>query len=346
MKPIRTVGIVGYGTYIPCYRIKLSEIERIWKGKTESGTEENAVPGLDEDVTTMAIEAAQNALARAGVNGSDVSAVWVGSGSKPYAVKPAATTVAEAIGAAPEVLSADFEFAFKAGTEAMQAAVALVSSGMARYALAIGSDVPQGAPGDDMEHNAASGAVAILIGPEEEAIALVEGSVSYATDTPDIFRRSRQRHLEQGDRFTGEPAYFRHTQEAGKRLLAELGRTPSDYQMVVFHQPNPRFPQRAAKTLGFNPAQLKTGMIVNRIGNPYAASSLLGLAACLEVAKPGDKIFLVSYGSGAGSDAFSFVATDQIAKRCDVCPSIEDYIARREEIDYATYVRYTGRLQE
>ena len=116
--------------------------------------------------------------------------------------------------------------------------------------------------------------------------------------------------------------------------------------MVVFHQPNPRFPQRAAKALGFNPAQLKTGMIVNRIGNPYAASSLLGLAACLEVAKPGDKIFLVSYGSGAGSDAFSFVATDQIAKRCDVCPSIEDYIARREEIDYATYVRYTGRLQE
>ena len=96
---------------------------------------EKAVPGLDEDTVTMALEAARNALARARVDPQDIGAVWVGSESHPYAVKPTSTIVAEAIGATPFTQAADWQFACKAGTEAMQAAIGLVGSGMARYAL-------------------------------------------------------------------------------------------------------------------------------------------------------------------------------------------------------------------
>jgi len=83
---------------------------------------------------------------------------------------------------------------------------------------------------------------------------------------------------------------------------------------------------------------------VSEIGNTYAGSSLLGLTAILDVARPGDCIFLVSYGSGAGSDAFSLVVTDLIEERRARAPFTRDYIARRREIDYAMYARYRQKL--
>ena len=59
---------------------------------TPPAVAEKSVPGPDEDVVTMAIEAARTALGRARLNGDSVGAVWVGTESKPYAVKPSATT--------------------------------------------------------------------------------------------------------------------------------------------------------------------------------------------------------------------------------------------------------------
>ena len=167
----------------------------------------------------MSIEAARNAMARAGgIDLDAVRAVWVGSESHPYAVKPTSTLVAEAIGVAPHVQAADMEFACKAGTEAMVAAIGLVGSGMARYALAIGMDTAQGKPGDALEYTAAAGGAAYLLGPAEEALAVINGTYSYVTDTPDFWRREYQRYPEHGQRFTGEPAYFKHITEAGKAL--------------------------------------------------------------------------------------------------------------------------------
>ena len=151
--------------------------------------------------------------------GAMIRAVWIGSESHPYAVKPTSTIVAEAIGAVPHVQAADREFACKAGTEAMVAAMGLVGSGMARYAMAIGMDTAQGSPGDALEYTAGAGGAAYLIGPAEEALAIFEGSYSYVTDTPDFWRREYQKYPEHGQRFTGEPAYFKHITEAAKALM-------------------------------------------------------------------------------------------------------------------------------
>ncbi len=344
MKTDREVGIVGYGAYIPRYRIKADEILRVWKGIDTIHLEEKSVPGLDEDTATMAIEAARNALKRAEIDPQEIGAVWVGSESKPYSVKPTATIVAEAIGAVPHTTAADLEFACKAGSEAMQAAMAFVGSGMVKYALAIGVDTAQGRPGDDLEYTAGAGGAAFIFGPKKESLAYIEASYSCASDTTDFFRRPHQHYPQHGHRFTGEPAYFKHTMEATRRLLDELGYTPQDYAMVVFHQPNTKFPQRVAARLGFTKEQLEPGLLVEVIGNTYAGSSPLGLAAALDAAKPGDRILLVSFGSGAGSDAFSLVATERIKRNPDHLPRVLDYISRKREIDYGTYCRYRGKL--
>jgi hydroxymethylglutaryl-CoA synthase len=164
-------------------------------------------------------------MARAQIDPRDIRAVWVGSESHPYAVKPTSTIVAESIGAVPNTQAADWEFACKAGTEAMQAAIGFVGSGMARYALSIGMDTAQGRPGDALEYTAAAGGAAILIGPSEEAIAIIEGSYSFVTDTPDFWRRAHSNYPSHGDRFTGEPAYFKHIMGAAEAIMAALGVT-------------------------------------------------------------------------------------------------------------------------
>jgi hydroxymethylglutaryl-CoA synthase len=345
LKPARAVGIVGYGAYVPCYRLPATEVNRVWEGGKGGGpVKEKAVAGLDEDVITMSIEAARNALRRAQIDPADLRAVWIGSESHPYAVKPSSTVVAEAIGAGPSIQAGDWEFACKAGTEALVAATALVGSGMGEYALAIGMDTAQGKPGDQLEYTAASGGAAYILGPAEQSLAVIQGSYSYVSDTPDFWRRAEQKYPEHGQRFTGEPAYFKHITEAGKALMEDMGSGPGDYRFAVFHQPNTKFPQRAGQLLGFNDEQIKTGLLAPVIGNTYAGAAMIGLSAVLDAAQPGDRILMVSFGSGAGSDAFDILVTDKIHGKADLAPKTADYIARRTEIDYATYARYRGIL--
>ena len=76
LKPSRPVGITGYGAYIPRYRLPAQEVSDLWTdGHSGIPIQEKAVPGLDEDTATISIEAARNALVRAGIPPSDLRAV-------------------------------------------------------------------------------------------------------------------------------------------------------------------------------------------------------------------------------------------------------------------------------
>jgi hydroxymethylglutaryl-CoA synthase len=347
VRPQAGVGILGYGAYIPRYRVRTRDIAATWRarGSAAPAVPEKSVAGSDEDVVTMAIEAGRTALGRAGVPLEDVGAVWVGTESKPYAVKPSATIVAEALGITPHVVAADMEFACKAGSEAMQAGVAFVGSGMVKAALAIGMDTAQSRPGDALEYTAGCGGAAFLFGRSEDALAEVEASVSHVTDTPDFFRREGAHYPEHGGRFTGEPSYFRHTVAASRRLLEDVGRSPNEYAHVVFHQPVPKFVEKVAAELGFTRKQFAAGLLAPRMGNAYAGSSLLGLAAVLDVAEAGDRIFFCSYGSGAGSDAFSFGVKAQIEDR-RAGSTVLGYLDRRRVLSsYGDYLKLRGKIQ-
>jgi len=343
------VGIVSYGAYVPRYRITPEEIGKVWGVDGKAMAKglmifSKSVPSPDEDTITISVEAARNMMKRTSVNPKDIGAIYVGSESHPYAVKPTGTIVAEAIEAAPELTVADFEFACKAGTAAIQTCMGLVGSGMVKYGVAIGADTSQGAPGDALEYSASAGGAAFLIG-SENIIARIDHTYSYTTDTPDFWRREGQMYPRHGGRFTGEPAYFKHIISGAKGLMNKNGSVPKDYTHAVFHQPNGKFPTRVAKQLGFSEDQVKTGLIVSQIGNTYSGAVPLGLAAILDEAKAGDRIFAVAYGSGAGSDAFDITVTDEISKfERDKAPTVKDIISNPKFLDYATYAKFRGKI--
>ncbi|MBI4361948.1 MAG: hydroxymethylglutaryl-CoA synthase [Euryarchaeota archaeon] len=344
--PNGNVGILSYGVYIPRNRIKVEEIARLWGKNPEDikrglDVHEKSVPDPDEDTATISVEAARYAIRRAKIDPARIGAIYVGSESHPYAVKPTATIVAEAIGASPRMTAADYEFACKAGTAAIQTCLGLSTSGLIDLGLAIGADVAQSAPGDPLEYAAAAAGAAYILGPGP-AIVEIEATHSYTTDTPDFWRREGASYPSHGGRFTGEPAYFKHVTSATRGLLEKTGTKPGDYDYAVFHQPNGKFPARAAQELGFQKPQYEPGITVRRLGNSYSASSLVGLANVLDQAKPGARIMMCSFGSGAGSDAFQLRVTPQIETVRPGAPLVADF---SRHVNYLTYAQYAKHLE-
>ncbi len=344
------VGIVGYGAYLPRYRVKADVIAQQWGMDAEAikrGLQllEKTVPGQDEDTITISVAAAKNALRRAQIDPKEIGAVYIGSESHPYAVKPSGTILIDALGIGPHVHVASYEFACKAGSEAMYVAYSHVKSGEMNYAMGIGADTSQGAPGDALEYSASAGGAAFIMG-KEHVVAEILFTHSYTSDTPDFWRREGEMYPRHGGRFTGDPAYFKHIMGCANALLEKSGMRPDAFKYAVFHMPNGKFPQEVGKRLGFTKQQMEAGWIVPWMGNTYSGSSPTGLAAILDVAQPGDLVFMVSFGSGAGSDGFIYRVTDEITRVRDRAPKLRDYLDRAKKyLDYGEYAKFRHKIK-
>jgi len=306
--------------------------------------EEKTVPAPDQDTITISVEATKNALKRANIDPSQIGCVYIGSESHPYAVKPSGTTLAEVIGATPDVHCADFEFACKAGSEGMFVAYGLVKAGLIKYGLAVGADTSQGAPGDALEYAASAGGAAFIFGTEN-VVATIDETFSFMTDTPDFWRREYMHYPRHAGRFTGEPAYFTHVTGSANAIMEKAGMKPEDFAYVICHQPNGKFPQRVGKMLGFTKEQIEPGWLAPILGNTYSGSSPMGLTSTLDIAKPGDRILMVSYGSGSGSDSFIITVTDEIEKVRNLAPHTRAQLAEKKRyVDYGTYAKFRHKI--
>ncbi|MEK6837058.1 MAG: hydroxymethylglutaryl-CoA synthase [Nanoarchaeota archaeon] len=343
------VGIISYGSYVPVYRIRAEEIARVHGKnadfvKKELLIDEKSVPSHDEDSLTMGVEATLNALRKVGIDRKKIGAVYSGSESPVYAVKPNASIISEVLGAS-NCTSADIEFACKAGTAGMQMCLGLAKAGFIEYGIATGSDTSQAAPSDILEFTASAGAASFIIGSNKaEVIAELEEMHSTSSDTPDFWRRNMQRYPRHAERFTGEPAYFRHLVDCTRLLMKKAKVSVKDISHVAFHTPNGKFPLRAGKILGFSDRQLESNLIVAKIGNTYSAASMLVLTDILDRAKPNERILLTSFGSGAGSDSFLFKVTNNI-KKLKQAKTTRQYIEEKEYVDYSKYCKMTGVIE-
>lgn len=332
------IGITDYGVYVPKKRIKSDKISEVW-GTSISG-KIKSFPGKWDDPGAYAMNSALSCLKNSGVDPANIGKVMVGSESHPYAVKPTASIVAELIGSKNQ--AADLEFACKAGTQAIIDAYDSIKAGSINYGLAIGTDSSQARPGDALEYTAADGGTSLLIG-KDKPIAIINDYESFTTDTPDFLRNEAEEFPVHFGRYTGEPAYFKHIKKSGEKVFGSQGTQPEDYDYAVFHQPNRKFPRRIGKRLGFDKSQIEPGIVVDWIGNTYSACTLLGLCRVLDQASPGDRIFVASYGSGAGSDAFDMTVTERIKdKQKQRKRSVDSWIGKEDEnlLEFESYGKY------
>ena len=201
-----------------------------------------------------------------------------------------------------------------------------------------------GRAGDALEYSASAGAAAFVFG-KDKLLAVCEETYSFMTDTPDFWRREYQFYPRHAGRFTGEPAYFKHVTACAEGIMKKAGAEPGDFQWAVFHQPNGKFPLRVSQQLGFPKEKTEQGRLSPTLGNTYSGSSPMGLTAILDVAKPGDLIFMISFGSGAGSDGFVFKVTDLIDEVRDKAPKLQDMLqGHKIYLNYAEYAKYRGKI--
>lgn len=352
------IGIVGYGAYIPKERLKIKEIWEMWCSDWLPSSlndvlklEEKAVTHWDEDSITMGIEASKVAIELTGVFPDQIGAVYFGSGTNVYATNASVSLVVEALGGKANTFCTDCQFSGKSGTAAMQISEALVKAKISEYALAIGSDdlSRHTAPNDFQEYASSAGAAAFLIG-ENNVVAEIEGTYSYITYTPDFYRLEGDRYIKiAGQKHdVDKVGYEKHTIEAAKGIMGKHNYQPKDFKYVIFNQPDGgRLPFSVAKSLGFTKEQVEPGLLVSQIGDCGSASCLISLAAILDLAKEKERILIVSYGSGAGSDAFIINTTSLLEKtrnKRKVYPSVKELISNKEMIDYKTYLRMERKL--
>lgn len=337
-----TIGISGYGVYIPRLRIKRDEYVKAWGSFAAAGVIEKSVLGFDEDALTAAAKVTRRALESVPLAADKVTRLALASTSAPYLEKLLSGTVLVSVGMPNSVFTSDHTTSTRAGTEAMLAAFEHVAGNPSGHAVAVAADAPKASMWDTVEHAFGAGAAAFVVS-SDNLIAEMEGHVSYASEYFGERFKPKDDPLvhDLNVKKFAEGSIILNTTRAGSALLKKLGRKPEEYQHVVIQQPDTRVPATVASRLQFAEPQLASSLVSKELGDLGAASVPVALASALDSAKVGDRIMVISYGSGAGSDALSL----KIVGDKKPSDSVRSETARKEYIDYVKYLKLKGAIR-
>ncbi|OGS55251.1 MAG: hypothetical protein A3K60_04935 [Euryarchaeota archaeon RBG_19FT_COMBO_56_21] len=335
------IGISGYSAYIPRFRIKKEDYAKAWGLFSAAGVAEKSVMGFDEDVLTAAAKVTKRALESVPTAPEKVTRFAFASTSPPYVEKLLSGTVLYSVGIPNTAFCSDHTTSTRAGTEAMIVGFEHVMSNPSGRAVVAAADAPIASMWDSIEHALGAGAAAFVLSGDN-LIAELEGHASYASEYfGERFRPREAPYLHDLNvKKFAEGSLLTNTTRAGSALLKKLNRKPEEYQHVVIQQPDARVPATVAARLNFTDAQLASSLVSKSLGDLGAASVPVALASALDTAKVGDKIMVISYGSGAGSDAMSFkVVSDRKTQ-----VRVQTEMDRKEYIDYVKYLKLKGAI--
>ncbi|MCX5998382.1 MAG: hypothetical protein NTU41_02015 [Chloroflexi bacterium] len=182
-------GIIGYGVYIPRYRIKQADVAVPWGG---FGTGEKSVCGWDEDIVSMAAEAADKAVKHAGIDPAKIGGIFLATASPTYTEQYSSPILAETLGVKPEATVVDYSGSLNSVAAALQACLDAVESKRIASGIVIGTENRAVGPGTEGELNFGAAAVAMVIG-NEGTIADIEGTDSYSTLFIDRWRSAQDK---------------------------------------------------------------------------------------------------------------------------------------------------------
>ncbi|MCB2189994.1 MAG: OB-fold domain-containing protein [Deltaproteobacteria bacterium] len=308
------IGICSYGAYIPRYRLDRKNLFQAigWMNSSTRGLAkgEKAVANFDEDSVTMAVAAGLNALC--GIGRSELDGVYFASTTMPYKERLNAGIVAGALALDGEVRTADFSGGLKAGTTAMLTALDSLEAGGMSKVMVAASDTRLGKPGSPQEMIFGDAAAAFVMGTEN-VIAEFKGSYSITHDFADHYRGQFSKFDRQWeDRWIRDLGFETFVPEVVNGLLDKYSLSMEQFSHVIYDCHYPAARKKLNKVLGV-PEGSEQSNFQAEVGQSGAAQSLLMLADTLDRAKPGEKILVVSFGSGC--DALYFEATEKIQGR-------------------------------
>ena len=333
-------GIIGYGVYIPQYRLKQEDAAVPWGG---FGMGEKAVCGWDEDIISMAAEAMDNAIKHAGVDPKDIGALFLGTASTPYLEQHLSPILAETLNLSPDAPVIDYCGTLNAVSNALVACLDAIEAKRIDCGLVVGTENRAVGPGSDGELSFGAAAVAMVIGTKD-TVAEIEGTKGYQSLFLDRWRATKDSWVSNyfDYRFAREYGYQKHIVEAAKGLMADLGKTPDDFTNVVLCQPDGRVPALVGKGLGMKLDKLFPD-ITPAVGDLGGCSAFVCLTGLLENAQSGQRVLLGTYGSG-NATAFSIAVGDKIEAKKGRSKNLQKYIERKSYVDYPTYLRLSGNL--
>ncbi len=328
-------GIVSYGAYVPWYRLNRKIIFKAmgWFNPFPPPPGEKAVANYDEDSITMAVAAGMDCLQ--GFNRQEVEGLYFATTTAPFKERQNAGIIASALNLRENVRAADFAGAPKSGTAALLAASETVKAQTAKNVLVCAADTRLGKMGSTQEQLFGDGAAAFLLG-EEKVIATLDGYYSLTCDFVD-HRRAQYDRFDRSweERWIRDMGYFRVIPQLINGLLKKYNLALEDFARVIFDCPYNRAHAAIAKKLGIAPEKLQSNLIAE-VGDTGSAYALMMLVAALEEAKPGDKLLVVSYGSGG--EALYLTVTEEIT-RLKGRKGIKGHLAVKKELD--SYEKYT-----
>ncbi len=329
------IGIIGWGCYIPRYRLTGEQFKAAWGS---GGKGSRAVASYDEDALSMAAEAALESLF--GHDPLEVDRLYFASCSAPYREHLNAALVAGVADLRDDIFTCDFSGSLRAGTSALRAAYDAVKADAAEHVMVTISDVRLALPGDAMEQELGDGAAALLVG-RGSPVAVFKGFYSTSKIFLDYWRRSEDSFIQSGDpKFIGDKGIGIHVPEALNLLLESMDIAKEEISAVVYYSPNMRSRRGLNKALNFPPDKYLDDPPQARIGNTGTAQVFLELLAALSQARPGDRIVMLNYSSGA--DAILIEVTDEIEK---FKTSLHDQIEKARPLkSYEKYLSFRGIL--
>ena len=329
-------GITAYGAYFPRYRLPRSRIFDAmgWYNPflKALAAGEKAVANHDEDSITMAVAAGLDCL-----TGSDprtIGGLYLASTTLPYQERQNAAIVAQALDLSTRLRALDVTGAVTSGTRALLQAIDAVKAGSLNSALVCAADTRMGKVGSPLEYIFADGAAAVSVGTENVIAELIAAeSVTY--DFVDHRRAAGERFDRVWEeRWIRDEGLSKILPKAVMGLMQKANIPPSEISKLVIPLPAQRALGGFAKQLGLGPEAVQDNLM-DGIGDVGSAYPLVLLAAALEDTRPGDKILMISFGSGA--DAMIFQVTDAI-KKLPARLGVKGHLAARAELD--SYQKY------
>jgi len=313
------VEIAGVGTHLPERVLTNQDFEKMVDTSDEwitkrTGIKQRHLAANGQATSDMAIPAARRALEDAGITARELDCVIVGTCTPDYLFPSTACLVQSAIGAT-EAACWDVEAACSAFLYSLNQGAAMISSGMCRKALVIGSDVLSKYV-DYTDRRTCilfgDGAGAAVLRSSENCGELLYSEMGADGSRPEILNVpaggtrcpptaetvANNMHclvLQGSEVFkyaVGKLA------ELVSRLPEETGIGLDEIKLVIPHQSNERIIRSVCERVGLS--QDKAYMNIDRVGNTTAASIPIALREILDkgLIERGDLVLLLAFGGG------------------------------------------------